>query len=264
VKTSIIIRGKNGHDLTRKCIVSILENTPVDAYRLIVVDDGSEPAYDFPMAHVTIRTQVSQGAVTATNLGLGVALQQADAPYILVLDNDTEIPYGDSTWLERFIKELEANPRTAAVGATTNFAKGNQHALAVPQTYTADWTEEKTRTGGMKENPEVADFVSFAVLLRRDAVARVGFWDQQYNPGNFEDTDYSVQLRVAGWEVRVARSVYIHHVGHQTFGDDMNELMETNGTKFLAKWGPGHLWDLGLVPTQTLAQAVKYREGGAR
>jgi len=257
---SIIIRGKNGHDLTRRCIVSIMENTPVDAYRLIVVDDGSDPAYDFP-CNVAIRTVVSNGAVTATNLGLGVALQQADAPYILVLDNDTEIPYGDSTWLERFVAELEADPKTGAVGATTNFSKGPQHALLVPQTYTADWADGKTRAGGIKENPEVADFVSFAVLLRRDAVARVGFWDQQYNPGNFEDTDYSVQLRLAGWEVRVARSVYIHHVGHQTFGDDMGELMQTNGLKFMQKWGPGHLWDLGLLPTASLAQAVRFREG---
>jgi O-antigen biosynthesis protein len=263
VMVSIIIRGKNGHDLTTRCIASIMENTPNDAYRLIVVDDGSDPAYDFP-AHYAIRSAICNGAVTATNLGLGIALQQKDAPYILILDNDTEIPRGDTTWLSRFVAELEENPATGAIGATTNFSKGHQHALAAPATYTADWSDDKAKTGGTKANPEVAEFVSFAVLLRRDAVARVGFWDEQYNPGNFEDTDYAVQLRLSGWEVRVARSVYIHHHGHRTFGDDIQQLMRTNGLKFMQKWGPGHLWDLGLLPTQSLVQAVRFREGAGQ
>jgi len=257
---SIIIRGKNGHELTARCIASILENTEIGTYRLIVVDDGSEPRYSFPCDYA-VRSEVSRGAVTATNLGLGIALQQADAPYILVMDNDTEVPSGDSEWLERFVAELEENPKTGAVGATTNFSKGPQHALAVPQTYTADWSDDKTKSGGQRSNPEVADFVSFAVLLRRDAVARVGFWDEQYNPGNFEDTDYSVQLRLAGWEVRVARSVYIHHRGHSTFAANLANLLQSNGLKFMQKWGPGHLWDLGLLPTKSLVQAVKFREG---
>jgi len=255
---SIIIRGKNGHELTAKCIASIMENTEVGTYRLIVVDDGSEPAYSFPCDYA-VRAEVCKGAVTATNLGLGIALQQADAPYILVLDNDTEVPFGDSTWLERFIAELEEDPKTGAVGATTNFAKGAQHALACPQTYTADWQDE-TRAG-TKENPQVAEFVSFAVLMRRDAVARTGFWDEQFNPGNYEDTDYAVQLRLAGWEIRVARSVYIHHRGHSTFSTDLERLLQVNGLKFVQKWGPGHLWDLGLLPTPALAQAVRFREG---
>ncbi len=260
---SIIVRGKNGHDLTAQCLASIMENTEVGTYRLILVDDGSEPAYDFP-CDIFIRNAVCKGAVTATNLGLGAALLQQDAPYILVLDNDTTIPHGDIGWLTRFIAEMEEDPKTAAIGATTNFSKGHQHVLSSPQTYQSDWKDDERKAAGRKSNPEVAEFVSFAVLLRREAVARVGFWDEQYNPGNFEDTDYAVQLRLAGWEVRVARSVYIHHEGHQTFGDDIQELLQNNGRKFLEKFGPGHLWDLGLLPTQTLVQAVRFREGSGR
>jgi len=257
---SIIVRGKNGHELTEKCLTSIVANTSPDLYRLILVDDGSSPAYGFPCDFL-VRSDVCRGAVTATNMGLGVALQQSDAPYILVLDNDTEIPDGDFGWLPRFIGELEENPQTAAIGATTNFSKGPQHILASPQTYTADWSEDKR--GGTKTNPQVADFVSFAVLMRRDVVSRVGFWDEQYNPGNYEDTDYAAQLRLAGFEVRVARSVYIHHLGHSTFSDQLSDLLKTNGLKFVQKWGPGHLWDLGLLPTQSLVSAVRSREGRA-
>jgi GT2 family glycosyltransferase len=255
---SIIVRGKNGHELTANCLESIRANTPEGTYRLIVVDDGSEPAYEFE-CDFAVRSSTCRGAVTATNLGLGIALQQADSPYILILDNDTEVPAGDVTWLDRFCSELNEFPRTGAIGATTNFAKGAQMVLSAPNTYTGDWEDGKR--GGTKENPEVADFVSFAVLLRRDVVAQVGFWDEQYNPGNYEDTDYSVQIRLANWEIRVARSVYIKHHGHQTFGDDIEPLLQKNSVKFMQKYGPGQLWDLGLLPTAALAQAVRFREG---
>lgn len=263
---SIIIRAKNGHELTGKCVKSIRDNTPAGTYRIFLIDDGSDEPYTRYDWNVDalVRFAQSSGAVTATNAGLGLALQQKDAPYILVLDNDTEIPAGDVTWLERFVREIDESPTVAAVGATTNFSKGRQHALAAPDTYTADWHDEKERRGGGKDNPEVADFVSFAVLMRRDVVAQVGFWDERYNPGNYEDTDYSVQLRLAGYEVRVARSVYIHHRGHSTFGEQLSDLLKENGVKFMQKWGPGHLWDLGLLPTASLAQAVRFREGAGR
>ena len=261
----IIIRAKNGYDLTNRCIQSIVENTPEDQYRIILVDDGSTLTYgqyELPGVDYLIRCDRAHGAVSATNRGLAIALQ-LDGDYVAVFDNDTEVPAGDVAWLERFVAELEQYPRTGAVGAVTNFAKPVQHCLYAPQTYTGDWQDERTGNGGQKDNPAVTEFVSFAVLLRKQAVRQVGFWDERYNPGNYEDTDYAVQLRLTGWDVRVARSVYIHHKGHQTFSADLKRLLEENGSKFLGKWGPGHLWDLGLVPDQFMRQVIMQRKGVA-
>lgn len=247
----IIIRAKNGHAMTEACIGSILENTPEDLYRIILADDGSDPPQDAAFADFVVRSAETRGAVTATNLGLAVALT-TDSQYVLVLDNDTRIPDGDTGWLDRFVAELElGGPKTACVGATTNFANPPQHALSAPPTYTADWSDDQGRSG-IKANPAVPWFVSFAVLFRKDVLARVGAWDERYNPGNWEDTDYAVALRTAGYEIRVARSVYIHHDGHQTFREDLQRLLQENGRKFYAKWGVGRLFDLGFVQPEQL------------
>jgi len=255
-KVDIIIRAKGGQALVDDCVRSIHENTPRELYRLILVDDGSGPCLSAEVDFL-VGCAENHGAVTATNLGLGIAFAFDDSAYVLILDNDTVSPQGDTGWLGRMIAELEeGGPRCAAVGATTNFANPPQHILSCPQTYTHDWHDERTQREGVKANPPAPWFVSFAVLLRKSVLREVGLWDQRYNPGNYEDTDYSVALRTRGYEIRVARSVYIHHVGHQTFKDDLAELLATNYERFVEKWGAGRLMDLGLIDPELLKAAL--------
>ncbi len=120
----------------------------------------------------------------------------------------------------------------------------------MPQTYTGDWEN------GKKENPSVIWFISFAVLFHKRVLRELGFWDERYNPGNWEDTDYSVLLRQNGYDIRVARSVYIHHVGSQTFSNDLQDLLIANQAKFVEKWGQGKLWDLGYFSNAEIFQGL--------
>ena len=39
------------------------------------------------------------------------------------------------------------------------------------------------------------------------------------------------------WKLVVARDVYIHHVGSQAFGKDLEQLVKTNAQKLVDKWG---------------------------
>ena len=245
MKVDIIIRAKDGRELLDDAVRSIVENTPKEKYRLILVDDGSDPPLDYN-GSLAIRHPEPMGSVTAINSGLALSLNFHDSDYVMICDNDIEVPFGDNTWLERFVQELEEVPGTGAVGATTDNANPPQHVLVVPQTYTADWKDPQGRHGE-KENPYSPWFVSFCVLFKKEVIRKVGMWDERYNPGNYEDTDYGVQMRRAGYEIRVARSVYIHHKCHSTFGTDLKQLLRTNHQKFVQKWGPGALADLGCI-----------------
>jgi GT2 family glycosyltransferase len=229
----IIVRAKNGHAMTANCLASIRRNTPPGVYRIILSDDGSDPALGDSHTDVYIRSRDSHGAVTATNLGLGVSLNMFDSEFALILDNDVVIPEGDRGWLARMLAELEeGGPETACVGATSGYSNVPQHILSVPQTYTAEWHDEKSNRGGMKGNPPVRWFVSYCVMFRKSVLAQVGPWDERFNPGNWEDTDYAVRVRLAGYQLRVARSVYVHHLGSKTFSDQLKRLLVENGVKF--------------------------------
>jgi GT2 family glycosyltransferase len=252
----IVIRAKNGHDITQTCIDSINANSDIDKYRIILVDDGSDPPLDVEGVDFTVRCEESYGAVTASNLGIALALSRTDAPYVMILDNDTRVPDGDISWMDRFVHELEESPDIAVVGATSNFANPPQHILMVPQTYMKNWEDKKTGRSGFKQNLDAVWFVSFACLFKKDILRELGQWDERYNPGNYEDTDYAVAVRSCGYKVKVARSVYIHHDGHQTFKKDLQNLLATNMEKFYRKWGVGRLFDLGLIPIETMQNMV--------
>ena len=260
----IIIRAKDGAGLTLECCNSIWASMCREDYRIIVVQSGEDviPSTRSKNGVVCVHRRDPMGAVTATNVGLGVSFALPDSEYVLIMDNDAMVPVGDTGWLGRMIAELNQYPNTACVGATSRNVNHPQHILSVPQTYTGNWGDEKR--GGDKDNPTAVWFVSFCVLFKKSVLCELGLWDTRYDPGNFEDTDYAMKVREAGYEIRVARSVYIHHKGHATFGDDMPELMRGNQAKFAEKWGMGRLWDMGVVPSKDMAILAGRRAGIVR
>ena len=72
--------------------------------------------------------------------------------------------------------------------------------------------------------------------------------------GNFEDDDFSMRCVLAGWRLRIADDVFIHHFGSRTFAAnkiDYREAMERNRAYFLEKWRGviGQQSDLPAKPT---------------
>jgi O-antigen biosynthesis protein len=235
----ILVRGWRHLELTAHLLQSIRDNTPVVKYHVTYVDNGSEHRGDlrdlqeeFPDMTV-VCLPFNHGSVRAINVGLSLALL-SDAPYILLLDNDTTIPGGDNTWLERFIAYFD-DPRVGAVGACSSYVSGHQQAESIPPRFHGDAATE------------LPVLVSFALLLRKTAVEQVEYFDELYEPGNYEDMDYSLQLREAGWKCVIADSVYIQHVGSQTFGSmGFQGLLDANRHKFIEKWGSQRLESLGV------------------
>lgn len=237
-QVDIIVRAFGNLKLAEKCCNSIRANTPDVPYQLIFIDNGTPPdawGACYPIEHeegTIVSLPFNHGSVRAINVGLSLALL-SDAPYILLLDNDTCVPDGDQYWLERFIGYFD-DPQVGAAGAVTDFCAGPQNIERLPD-----------RLEG--QPPHETVLVSFALMLRKEAVDQVLFFDERYEPGNFEDYDYCLQLREAGWKCVIADSVFIEHEGHATFKNmNLNNLLARNTQKFQDKWGLARLKSLGV------------------
>lgn len=236
--TSIILVTHNELSYTRRCVDSILRNTG-ELHELIFVDNGStdgtrEYLHALPGATVIVNS-TNRGFPAAANQGL----RAARGGQLLLLNNDTVVPAG---WLGRLLAPLTEDSRIGLVGPCSNAVSGPQQ---VPVSYrrleelddfAQKWTSENS-----EERVDVDRLVGFCLLIRRELLDEIGYLDERFGVGCFEDDDYCRRALEAGYRAVIARDAFIHHFGSQTFrgsGLDLGAVLRRNEQLFRAKWAP--------------------------
>ncbi|MDR7435657.1 MAG: glycosyltransferase [Armatimonadota bacterium] len=245
--TSIVIPVRRGLEFLRACIRSVLANTP-DPFELIIVDDASDDLirmYLETLASTServrvIRSDVHLGFPGACNLGIEASRGEA----ILFLNNDTVVTEG---WLWRLHRCLASEPDVGIAGAVSNYAPGPQFVENCTYRTIEELTEfaRKRAAEYCGMYMDVQWVTGMCMLVRREVVDRIGGFDPAFSPGNFEDDDFCLRARLAGFRVKVALDTFIHHEGSRTFKEeeiDYKSLIGRNFHLFLHKWGlPEHI-----------------------
>jgi len=238
MKTSIILVTHNRLAATQACIRSIRRHTPPESYEIIAVDNAStDGTAEWLRAQEDVRlieNAVNAGFPAACNQGLAAA----SGDYLLLLNNDTIVT---PRWLEQLTACLESDARIGAAGPVTNAAS---YYSAIPVSYSTPEEMEAFADSFNRSDPskwaERLKLVGFCLIMKREVYLKVGPLDERFSPGNFEDDDYSLRIRKAGWRLMLCGDTFIHHEGGGTFRQNMAayaELMHRNAVKFADKWG---------------------------
>jgi len=86
----------------------------------------------------------------------------------------------------------------------------------------------------------VEGIIGFCMLIRREVVSLIGGFDERFGIGNFEDYDYCLRARLAGFRIVVVDDCFVHHYGSRSFAGnriDYASLMDRNYALFRQKWG---------------------------
>ncbi len=113
--------------------------------------------------------------------------------------------------------------------------------LAMLDEFAAKWSE--ANNGQIVETNRL---VGFCLLIRREVIDRIGLFDERFGIGNFEDDDFCLRARQAGFRLVIARDSFVHHFGGRTFletGVDFGELMRRNERLFREKWAVKREWE---------------------
>ncbi|HKE00365.1 MAG TPA: glycosyltransferase family 2 protein, partial [Planctomycetota bacterium] len=235
---SIVVPVWNNLRFTKLCIGSI-ERFTAPPFETIVVDNGSTdgtPEWLSSRPDVrAIRNETNRGFAAACNQGI----EAARGEHVVLLNNDVVVT---PDWLELLHDHVRVDPKLGIVAPRTNFSSGPQ---LVPQVgyrsldelegYARSFTE--ANRGRRHDFPRVTGLCMFVTGPCRRAV---GLLDERFGIGNFEDDDYCVRARRAGFGVTIALDVFVHHFGSQTFralGVDYAGLLRENERKFREKWG---------------------------
>jgi GT2 family glycosyltransferase len=224
---SIIIVSWNTRDLLESCLRSIYENPPLGDFEIWLVDNASsdhsvEMVKDlFPKVKL-IENEHNPGFAQGNNQ----AIQMSTGKYVMLLNPDTEVKPGA---LDHLVCFLEDNPRAGGAGARLVSPDGGlQHSCHPDLTLSREMWRlfhlDKLRTYGtynmqqwdMKQPREVDVLQGAALVLRTEALKRVGLFDEDYFMYT-EEVDLCYRLRKAGWLLYwVPEAVVLHYGGQST------------------------------------------------
>jgi GT2 family glycosyltransferase/glycosyltransferase involved in cell wall biosynthesis len=242
-KASLIIVTYNNLKLTQLCLNSILRNTTYPNYEIIIVDNNSTDGTRNYLRYLTNHTSLVKLILNSENRGFAAAnnqgLARAGGERLVLLNSDTVVPKG---WLLSLLAHL-GRPELGLVGPVTNFV-GNEAKIEVPYVTLKQMADFAANYMASNRGQlfDIHMLAMFCVALRRDVFDEVGWLDEQFGLGLFEDDDYSYRVRAKGYRVVCTHDTFVHHFGQAAFkklidSGEYDQVWETNRTYFESKWG---------------------------
>ena len=238
---SIIIPIRNNLVCNRLCLESLLDNTQPNNFEIVVVDNGSDDGtleYLVSLSHLFPQVRLiglGENHSFAHTINCGLAEARGDV--FVLLNNDTILPQG---WLQPLLERLN-DSRVGLVGPVTN-RTGNE--AQIETTYSTygellDFAREhKARHRGKQF--EIRMLAMYCVALRREVFEQIGPLDARFEVGLFEDDDYSMRVRRAGYRVVCAEDSFVHHFGQMSLGQlrrgEYGILFHENRRRWEEKW----------------------------
>ncbi|MGG3887080.1 glycosyltransferase [Brevibacillus panacihumi] len=237
MKTSIVILTHNHLEITQFCIDSIRKYTNPQYYELIIVDNAStDGTVQWLKQQQDIRSiynQENMGFPAGCNQGMRIATGNN----IMLLNNDVVVTEG---WLENLLKCLYSRDDIGAVGPVTNRCSYYQ---TIPVNYQNLEEMQSFASTYNQSNPtmweERLKLIGYAFLFKKEVYRSVGELDEIFSPGNFEDDDFSLRIRQAGYKLILCKDTFIHHFGSVSFREkpiEYQNLLVRNKEKFVRKW----------------------------
>ncbi len=251
-KVSIVVVTYNNLGYTKLCLQSILEKTAYPNYEIIIVDNNSDDDtkdylknIDSDRIYIMFNDD-NLGFAKANNIGI----KKAQGDYIILLNNDTVVTRGWISGLLRYFGDS-----VGMVGAVTN-SIGNEAKINVgyDSIDEMDAFAEYYINKHYGETFEIKMLAMFCVAIKREVIDKIGLLDERYGIGMFEDDDYAIAVKNAGYKLLCAEDVFIHHFGNATFkkmknGKYMklfNENRKKLEEKWKVKWTP-HIYREGVI-----------------
>jgi GT2 family glycosyltransferase/glycosyltransferase involved in cell wall biosynthesis len=243
-KVSVIVLMWNQGLMTLRCLQSLIDRSDYRNLEIIVVDNDSKPQESVIVtnwldAHAThkikyIKNLENLGFAAGNNVGLS----QAKGDYLVILNNDTEVSPG---WIWRSLKHFYRNSNLGILGPSTNNC-GNEGRVKL-RGNPNDWLSEVVPRFNFRVPHllEVNTAAFFCVFIPRKVYEEVGMISTDYGRGYFEDDDYCRRVQSLGYQIGIARDVFIHHKMGASFDlledSEKTRLFNANKAIYEAKWG---------------------------
>src|SRR2546423_2052959 len=237
---SIIIPARDHIELLRRCVESIEKETIYAPYEIVIVDNDSQTDEARTFLSSTKHRVLNYSGPFNFSAINNFAAEQTGNPWLLFLNNDTEVIDGD--WLTIMAEHIQRS-EVGAVGPRLLYPDDTvQHggiALGVGGSAEHAFRGFPAEAPGVCRQLQVTrnySAVTGACLLtRRDVFNKVHGFDEERLPVTFNDVDLCLKIRRAGYLIVYTPFARLYHHESGTRRRTV-EPMETGVMQ--ARWAP--------------------------
>ena len=240
---SIIVPTRDAPELTRQCVESLLEKTTYPRFEILVVDnqsaDSDALAYLEEIAcykQVRVLRYDHPFNYSAIN---NFAVREARGEIVCLLNNDTEVISPD--WLEEMVGHL-LQPKAGVVGAKLYFPDGRvQHA---GDTVGPGGCANHLHSFIARNDPgycnramvaqELSAVTAACLITWRELYQRLGGLNEKKLPVAFNDVDYCLRVREAGYRVVWTPHAELYHHESVSRGKDTTRRKKWRASREVA------------------------------
>ena len=223
-KIGIVIVNYNGEKYQNDALKTIYDSSYTNL-EVVIVDSGSKDRSielakeEYPQAHYLLQND-NVGVAKGNNIGIKYALDELQAEYVLLLNNDIELDKDTIRYLvENASKDTITVPKIYYYEPHDMlwFAGG---AMVWNKGESEHWGNFETECGKYDEQKEITYSPTCCMLIHKDVFEKVGFIDETVFM-YFDDTDFCARVNAAGIKILyVPKSIMWHKVSSAGGGSD--------------------------------------------
>lgn len=231
---SVIVLNHNNQKVIQRCVESLLVHNRRYHYEIVVVDNAStDGSYEFLEKKYQDKVILIKNNRNGCSSGRNLGVKNAGGKYICFLDSDQWVV--SDYWLDSVLKLMQDHVNIGAAAWNAGwFTKGQTTGPIV------DYMPERAVSHAkVWYRTDIAYLATSGFIMERYLFEQVGGFDEYYDPTCYEDTDLSLKIRDAGYELAYCPYMAIMHLPHQTTQSGSNrhkKLMDRNGIYFKKKW----------------------------
>lgn len=231
---SIVILNYNNKNVIQRCVDTLLAHNRRYNYEIVVVDNGSvDGSYELLQENYQEKITLVQNTKNGCSSGRNLGVENASGLYICFLDSDQWVL--SDYWLDSALKLLESNPQIGAAAWSAGWFAPDSMAGPI-----VDHMQNRAiKSAKIWYRTDIAYLGTGGLLMKHSLFDEVEGFDEFYDPTCFEDTDLSLKIRNAGYELAYCPYMGIMHLPHQTTQSGSRKhtkLMRRNGEYFETKW----------------------------
>lgn len=170
-------------------------------------------------------------------VGINYGISKAKGKVLIILNNDLIFSQG---WLNPLLNILKEKKDIGVAAPYLSAASGIQHiGYNESDINKIHQYAEAFMRNHQGETIEVNRVIGACMVVKREVIDQVGGNDFWFGPGHYDDDDWCLRIRIAGYKIAIVGNSFIYHMGSASFrvsSWNVKEIIHYNKLKFLSKW----------------------------